>query len=112
MNFAFAPQTTEAMPNVFDRVKIIWRLLTQKHPEIPLTPHSKVKFGENKIYFDGDFHLESSGSLYLSAKKHIVIESGQDPEPGRPGYRHSVWINSQKDSFGRPLKHDDVGGTF
>ena len=109
MDIAFAPPSSTL--GVLDRVKIIWRLLTKKQPEISLTPSSRVKFGENKIYFNGDFHLACSGSLYLSANKHIVIDSGQDPEPERPGYLHSVWINSKKDNFGRPIKEDE-GGKF
>jgi hypothetical protein len=108
MFFVFAPPDSHV--SFLDRLKIIWSLLTKKQPEISLTPTSKVKFGENKVYFHGDFHLTSSGSLYLSADKHVIIESGQDQEPERPGYRHSVWINSPKDNFGRPLKDEE--GSF
>lgn len=90
------------------RFQNIWALLFHKKPELTITPTTKVIFGENKIVFLGDFHLETTGSLYLNAQKHIIVNSGQGIEPERPDYRHSVWINSQLDHQNRPLKTEII----
>jgi hypothetical protein len=107
MFFAFAPSGNSIA--FVDRAKAIWQLLFYKKPKINLTPTTQVIFGENTIYFTGDFHLNTTGNMYLTAQKHVVIQSGQDAEPDRPGYRHSVWINSKLDNFGRPLQSFDPG---
>lgn len=48
--------------------------------------------------------IKSTGNFYIDADKHILVNSGCDDDPKRPGYRHSVWINTPIDGEGYPVK--------
>jgi hypothetical protein len=56
-----------------------------------------------RIILPDDFALHTTGNLRLSADKHVIIKSGQGEEE-RPGYRYSIWLNSEEDGACRPLK--------
>jgi hypothetical protein len=60
---------------------------------------------ENKrIILPDDFSVHATGNLRLTADKHVIIKSGQGVEESRRGYHYSIWLNSDEDDAGRPLK--------
>lgn len=58
------------------------------------------------IVVPGDLTIHATGDFTLSSDKHVIIQSGCDPEE-REGYVHSVWLNPSFDEQGRPIKEED-----
>lgn len=58
----------------------------------------------NTLTIKKDFKLKIEGTLEIQSNKDIVIDSGRNENPDRPGYLHSIWLNSPKDQDGKPLR--------
>jgi hypothetical protein len=52
---------------------------------------------------DGSVMLKVKGEFRLVCDKDIIFMSGQDDNPDRPGYRHSIWENPPLNERGQPL---------
>lgn len=81
-------------PRMWVFSKILSFLLGQ---EISVSKKGKV------ISLKGDFTLHTSGTLKLESDQHVILSSGRGKEE-RAGYRHSVWLNPDLDTEGRPVQ--------
>lgn len=90
----------------WQKIKNIFNLLFKKEPTLYLSADTKIQLQQNSIKIEGDLHLNASGSIYLFADKHIVLQSGRTEEPDRPGYLYSIWMNSDLDQNMNPLKKE------
>lgn len=61
-----------------------------------------------KLILPDGYSIESQGSLNIKARDHLILSSGCDEEPTRPGHYHSIWLNTELDSEGRPLLADEA----
>jgi hypothetical protein len=75
-------------------------------PIIKLENGAYIDLSNKKIVLPEDFHIHARGNLKLTSDKHVVIRSGRNSDPEREGYVHSIWVNADEDSLGRPLKKD------
>lgn len=60
----------------------------------------------NLLIINGDCQIHSTGSMRISARKHVILQSGQDDEGDRPGYLNSIWFNPELDDENRPIDLD------
>lgn len=75
-------------------------------PVIKLADGIALDLHTKQIVIDGDFGVYATGNVTFRAEKHVIIESGRDDDPQRPGYRHSIWFNPDYDGFGRPVPEE------
>ena len=90
----------------WQKLKNVFNLLFKKEPILHLPGDTTIQLQQNSIKIEGDLHLNASGSIYLFADKHIVLQSGRTEEPNRPGYLYSIWMNSDLDQNMNPLKKE------
>lgn len=92
---------------ILRRLESIWNLLIREKPRISLEDGSVIDFEKGEIVINGDLTLNVKGNLYIKADKHIIINSGREKEKEREGYIYSIWLNSDIDSNGLPLKNEE-----
>lgn len=78
----------------------------QYQPTIELGGGVSFNLAENKLILPSDYSIECQGTLTISASEHLMLNSGSGEEE-RPGYRHAIWLNTEVDELGRPIKSDD-----
>jgi hypothetical protein len=61
-----------------------------------------MKILQRVINHAGELNLEFKEKITIKSKKDIILLSGMDKNPLRPGYLHSVWINPELDQNGNP----------
>lgn len=59
--------------------------------------------GSILLKIKGDIHVATTGEFRVTSAKDVVLLSGQNPNPERPGYVHAIWENPPLDEEGRPL---------
>jgi len=59
--------------------------------------------GSVMVRVKGDVHLLTNGEFRVTSAKDVVLLSGQNANPERPGYIHGIWENPPLDEQGRPL---------
>ena len=62
-----------------------------------------------RIILHGDTELHCDGNLHIRADKHLMLSSGQDVDPERPAYIHSIWFNTAVNQKGLPIRAGDSG---
>src|SRR5690606_16189146 len=76
-------------------------------PQISLGNGTLLNLENGAIVVSGDLTIHATGSIKFKADQHLVLQSGQTPEE-RPGYLHSIWLNPEYDSEGRPVEQADI----
>lgn len=70
----------------------------------PAPPPLRFDAATQRWVLEGDLAVHLTGSLRLSTDKHIILQSGRTPVPGRPGYVHGVWTNPPLNAEGQPVR--------
>jgi len=91
---------------IWARIKLAYAILTRpaKAPTIKFANGVVLDLNNNAVLLEKETTLHCLENLYLTSDKHVVLMSGCDPDPTRPGYLHSIWLNPDLDADGRPLK--------
>lgn len=97
----------KTVPNLFNFLK---NTLIHQNSDNPVATTDELKlvpiYSEGRLYWSvpGPIRLHSTEDIEFISDKHIILNSGQTPENERSNYTHSIWFNSDRDQYGRPVQ--------
>lgn len=70
---------------------------------VTLTKHVVYDPEQGVIIVKQDTHIHFTDQIKITSDKDVIIKSGRKDNPDRPGYRYSIWQNSDEDELRRPI---------
>lgn len=87
---------------ISNKIKNFFTLLKLQPQYLELPGGILIDVERRIVKIPGDFKIHSTGTMTFKSDKHLIFQSGCDPEE-RPGYVHSIWFNPDMDENGLPI---------